>query len=71
MSSLDLKNRVITAKKNLPKSGITSLYFHYFDVDDNDKNRSELSNVLQLRKASEAITKNLEELVKLLNKNKN
>lgn len=70
MDSLDLKKRVIEAKKNLPKSGITSLFFHYFEIEANNRNKAKLSNVLQLRIASEPITNKLEELVELLKKRK-
>jgi hypothetical protein len=64
----DLKLRVLEAKKNLPKSGITSLFFHYFDYTDNIKNKSKLNNVLQIRATDEDITIKLEELVKLIAK---
>lgn len=64
----DLKMRVLEAKKELPKSGITSLFFHYFAKDylDTVKNKSRLNNVLQTRITDEDITKKLEELVVLL-----
>ncbi len=64
----DLKIRVLEAKKNLPKSGITSLFFHYFKDSYNDtvKNRSRLNNVLQVRTTDEEITIKLEKLCELL-----
>lgn len=65
--SEDLKIRVLNAKKELPKSGITSLFFHYFkDFKDTVKNRSKLNNVLQTRTTDENITEKLERLVQLL-----
>jgi len=70
--SEDLKMRVLQAKKNLPSSGVTSLFFHYFGEDYNDsvKNKSRLNNVLQTRITDEDITIKLEELVVLLTNNK-
>lgn len=67
----DLKIRVLKAKKELPKSGVTSLFFHYFKDSFNDsiKNKSKLNNVLQLRVTDEDITEKLEKLVELLNNN--
>lgn len=64
----DLKIRIIEAKKLLPKSGVTSLFFHYFkkDYKDTVKNKSRLNNVLQSRLTDEDITIKLEELVVLL-----
>lgn len=66
--SEDLKIRVLNAKKRLPKSGVTSLFFHYFadDYVDNLKNKSRLNNVLQVRITDEDITKKLEKLVEIL-----
>lgn len=68
----DLKIRVLEAKKKLPKSGVTSLFFHYFKETFNDsvKNKSKLNNVLQLRITDENITKKLEELVELVTSKK-
>lgn len=65
----DLKMRVLKAKKELPRSGVTSLFFHYFkdSFADSIKNKSKLNNVLQLRITDEEITQKLEKLVKLLN----
>jgi hypothetical protein len=64
----DLKIRVLEAKKHLPKSGVTSLFFHYFadEYEDSVKNKSRLNNVLQIRVTDEDITKKLEKLVVLL-----
>lgn len=66
--SEDLKIRVLNAKKSLPSSGVTSLFFHYFkkDYKDTVKNKSRLNNVLQTRITDQAITEKLEELVELL-----
>ncbi len=65
--SEDLKIRVLNAKKELPKSGVTSLFFHYFsDFADTVKNRSKLNNVLQTRITDENITLKLEKLAELL-----
>lgn len=68
----DLKLRVLEAKKKLPKSGVTSLFFHYFADDYNDsvKNKSRLNNVLQTRITDEDMTLKLEELVELLTNDK-
>ncbi len=69
-TSDDLKIRVLQAKKDLPKSGVTSLFFHYFtNYKDTVKNRSRLNNVLQTRLTDEDITEKLEQLVDLLKKN--
>ena len=66
--SSELKIRVIKAKELLPKSGVTSLFFHYFSKDYKDtvKNKSRLNNVLQSRLTDKDITEKLEELVVLL-----
>lgn len=68
MSSEDLKIRVLQAKKRLPKSGITSLFFHYFkdSFKNNKSNKSKLNNVLQTRITDQEITEKLEELAQLL-----
>lgn len=70
MSANDLKKRVLDAKENLPKSGITSVFFHYFkeEYPETKESRSRLNNVLQLRVTDEGITEKLEQLVKLLTK---
>lgn len=66
--SSDLKMRVLKAKKELPRHGITALFFHYFsDYTDTVKHRSKLNNVLQSRSTDEEITLKLEKLVELLN----
>jgi hypothetical protein len=64
----DLKIRVLEAKKDLPKSGVTSLFFHYFknEYPETVRNKSKLSNVLQTRTTDENITEKLEKLVSLL-----
>jgi translation initiation factor 2 beta subunit (eIF-2beta)/eIF-5 len=64
----ELKIRVIKAKLLLPKSGITSLFFHYFqnEYKETVKNKSRLNNVLQSRLTDKDITEKLEELVVLL-----
>lgn len=66
--SEDLKIRVLQAKKKLPKSGVTSLFFHYFadEYVESVKNKSRLNNVLQIRVTDEDITKKLERLVEIL-----
>lgn len=69
MTNENLKMRVLEAKKNLPKSGVTSLYFHYFKIKETDKAKTKLNNVLQLRSASKDITERLEKLAKLLTTN--
>lgn len=70
-TSEDLKIRVLEAKKLLPGSGVTSLFFHYFKDEDNDaKARAKLNNILQARITDEATTVKLEKLVELL-KNEN
>ena len=67
----DLKIRVIKAKQKLPKSGVTTLFFHYFkgEYKGTIKNKSRLNNVLQARLTDEDITIKLEELVALLTNN--
>ena len=67
--SSELKIRVLKAKKSLPKSGITSLFFHRYKDEYNDsiKNKSRLNNVLQCRITDLDITEKLESLVVLLN----
>lgn len=68
----DLKIRVLKAKQQLPSSGVTSLYFHYYkEHEDSAKNRAKLTNVLQTRITDVEITERLEDLVKLLTKSKN
>lgn len=64
----NLKIRVLAAKKGLPKSGVTSLFFHYFknDFPETKVNKSKLNNVLQVRAVDENITLKLESLVQLL-----
>lgn len=70
MTNEDLKVRVLEAKKKLPKSGVTSLYFHYFEIPENSSKRTKLNNVLQLRSVDEKITQRLETLVEVLTKKK-
>jgi hypothetical protein len=66
-ASENLKIRVLNAKKELPRHGVTALFFHYFkDFKDTVKNKSKLNNVLQTRATDEDITLKLEELVLLL-----
>jgi len=66
----DLKARVLVAKKLLPNSGLTSLFWHQFkdEINDSVKNKSKLNNVLQCRVTDELMTNKLEELAQLLNK---
>jgi len=67
-SNEDLKRRVLDAKRDLPKSGVTSLFFHYFkkDFPETNKNKSKLNNVLQIRTVDQDLTERLEKLVNLL-----
>ena len=69
-----LKSRILEVKKNLPKNGLVSLYFHYFkneDFTDSVKNKSRVQNVLYSRVTDEKITANFEKLAQILiNKNK-
>lgn len=71
IKNTDLKMRVLKAKSNLPKSGVTSLFFHFFkdEYRDTKYNRDRLTNVLQSRVVDKEITENLESLVVLLSKN--
>jgi len=71
--SEDLKIRVLNAKKELPKSGVTSLFFHYFknEFNESTKNKYRLNNVLQVRITDKNITQKLEQLVELLKNKKN
>lgn len=63
----ELKIRVLKAKNNLPKSGLTNLFFHYFkSIKKNNKNKVKLTNVLQARISDKDFTEKLEELVELL-----
>lgn len=73
MDNSNLKIRVLNAKRELPKSGVTSLFFHYFksEFPETCKNKSKLNNVLQTRTTDEDITEKLESLVSLLINNKN
>lgn len=66
----DLKLRVLKAKKNLPRSGIIPLFFHYYSEEYKEtvKTKSRVNNVLQTRITDEDITIKLEELVTLLKK---
>jgi hypothetical protein len=67
--SEDLKIRVLIAKKKLPSSGVTSLFFHYFKdtFAPTVKNKSRLNNVLQARVTDKDLTEKLEQLQNLLN----
>lgn len=68
-ASDDLKIRVLEAKKKLPKSGVTTIFFHYFnEYKDTVKNKSKLNNVLQTRITDKDMTEKLEQLVELLTK---
>jgi hypothetical protein len=62
MSNEELKIRVLNAKKNLPKSGVTSLFFHCFktELKKTPKTYVKLNNVLQLRVTDEDYTCKLE-----------
>lgn len=67
-----IKKRVIEVKASLPKKGISPFYFHVFrdEVEESDKNKSRLQNVLQLRIVDEVITCRLEKLLKIINNKK-
>ena len=69
MDNEDLKIRVLNAKKALPKSGVTSLFFHFFkaEIKKTPKTYVKLNNVLQLRVTDEDYTSKLEILVQRLN----
>jgi hypothetical protein len=66
--SEDLKIRILEARKKLPKSGVSTLFFHYFDAEylDTVKNRSKVNNVLQCRQTDADVTAKIEKLVELL-----
>jgi hypothetical protein len=67
----ELKMRVLKAKLELPPYGLTTLFFHYFpDFKETRKNKSSLTNVLQIRKTDLRITIMLEELVLKLDNSK-
>ena len=67
MKKDEIKIRVLEAKKFLPSSGITSLFFHHFtDVKKNYKNKVKLTNVLQLRTVDLDFTEKIESLVELI-----
>ena len=63
-----LKSRVIEAKKNLPKSGVSSLLTFKYPELDTVKKRSLIGNVLQLRTTDQDITEKLEALAETLKK---
>jgi len=73
MDNETLKLRVLKAKKNLPKSGVTSLFFHYYGnaIKDTKENKTKLNNVLQTRSACEDFTTKLEKLAEILTNNNN
>lgn len=60
----DLKKRVLEAKEQLPKSGVTSLLI--FKYPHLEAKKMHLSNVLSLRVVDEDITEKLESLVETL-----
>ena len=47
----DLKIRVLNAKKMLPRSGVTSLFFHYFKDTFNERRR--IYKIKNRRKSNE------------------
>lgn len=63
----DLLKRIIAAKEKLPKSGITSFFLQLNPEYDTVKNRSRLTNALQMKITDEDITIKIEALVKLMN----
>jgi hypothetical protein len=60
-----LKQRVITAKKQLPKQ-IIPVFVHCFPEFNTDQQRTKLTNVLHLKTADQTITEKLENLIKIL-----
>lgn len=62
----DLKQRVIKAKKDLPPY-FMGAFLHVFPEYQDQKGKSRVTNVLQLRVADEEITGKLEKLVNILN----
>jgi len=60
-----LKQRVITAKKDLPKQ-IIPVFIHCFPEYNSDQQRTKLTNVLHLKTADQLITEKLELLIKIL-----
>lgn len=61
----ELKKRVIEAKRQLPPF-FGGTFLHVFPEYQNDKGRTKLTNVLQLRASDEQITEKLEKLVEIL-----
>lgn len=63
----DLLKRVMAAKEQLPKSGITSFFLQLNPEYDTTSKRSRLANVLQFKITDEDITIKIEALAKLMN----
>ena len=61
----DLKQRVINAKKKLPK-GVVPLLAHKWSKYNTTKGIVKLTNIVQLKTVSEPVTKKLEQLVEIL-----
>jgi hypothetical protein len=61
----ELKKRVIEAKRQLPPF-FGGTFLHVFPEYQNDKGRTRLTNVLQLRASDDQITEKLEKLVEIL-----
>ena len=60
-----LKQRVITAKKNLPKQ-IIPVFIHVYPEFNTEQQKTKLTNVLHLKTADQTITEKLENLIKIL-----
>lgn len=60
-----LKQRVITAKKQLPKQ-IVPVFVHVYPEYNTEQQRTKLTNVLHLKTADILITEKLENLIKIL-----
>ena len=65
-SSDALKQRVITAKKRLPKY-ISGIFIHIYPEYKSGRQKALLTNVLQLRQSDKDITEKLEKLVSKFN----
>jgi hypothetical protein len=60
-----LKQRVITAKKKLPKQ-IIPVFIHVYPEFNTEQQKTKLTNVLHLKTADQTITEKLENLIKIL-----
>ncbi len=62
-----LKSRVLDIKPRLPKN-YTTFFIHYFPKFDNKKGKIRVRRAVNLQIADEEVTKNLEVMVKKLEK---